>query len=496
MKVLGPAGEQFLESRRLDPELAARFGIYTCKRVGHELLPSPTGDILTIPFYEDGQVVAVKYRTLDKKFWQEPGGKSVFWNIDTMRDPLFERGHMPIVIAEGELDALTAVQCGFPLAVSVPDGAPPALSPPSSTSATNDAEGKFKYVWHAQHLVRGNDKRFILAVDNDAPGQRLQDELVRRLLAARCSFVEYPPGCKDLNDVLMQYGPERVALALNNAKPVPVRGLYRLSDYPERESLVTYSSGWPTLDQHFCMFPGEFCVISGIPSHGKSTFVLNLLVNMARIHGWRTAIFSPEMPAVPFISSRLRSIYGEHRDRSAVESFLEDRFVFIDGDPTGKEDDENFSLDWILDRTTDAVIRDGIRCLVIDPWNEIEHARTASESVTDYVGRSIRTLKRFARLRNICIIVIAHPTKDVWKEGKVRKVSLYDIESSAHWFNKSDHGLIIERQRDAQGQLVDGEAIVHVDKSRFAEAGVRGSVRMRFDVSTHRFTALDGRPVA
>jgi hypothetical protein len=30
----------------------------------------------------------------------------------------------PLIITEGELDAIIAVQCGFPRTVSIPDGAP------------------------------------------------------------------------------------------------------------------------------------------------------------------------------------------------------------------------------------------------------------------------------------------------------------------------------------------------------------------------------------
>jgi len=482
---LGPIGEQFLESRKLDPELAVRFGVHTARRAGHETVPSATGDVIAFPFWEGDSVVATKYRTLDKKFWQATGGRSSFWNVDALRDPAFAAGRMPVIITEGELDALTAIQCGFPLTVSVPDGAPPASSEPLPMTATADAEGKFKFCWHAGDLLIGTRKRFILAVDNDAPGQRLAAELVRRLFAARCSFVEYPPGCKDINDVLQRHGPEAVAGVINAARPYPVHGLYRLSDYPERAALQTFSTGWTTLDEHFRMFPGEFCVITGIPSHGKSTFVLNLLVNMAKIHGWRSAIFSPEMPAVPFIRNRLRLLYGEYRDPIAVSSFLEDRFVFIDAEPTGGQDEE-FTLDWVLDKANEAVMRDGIRCLVIDPWNELEHARGRAESVTEYTGRAIRELKRFARLRDVAVIVVAHPTKDVWREGKSRVPTLYDIEGSAHWFNKSDHGLVVERPADAPDQ-----SNIHIAKCRFQETGERGTVRMKFNRHAGRFELLD-----
>jgi hypothetical protein len=42
--------------------------------------------------------------------------------------------------------------------------------------------------------------------------------------------------------------------------------------------------------------------------------------------------------------------------------------------------DEDYDLDWLLERATDAALRDGIRVLVIDPWNELEHARRRDES--------------------------------------------------------------------------------------------------------------------
>jgi twinkle protein len=136
---------------------------------------------------------------------------------------------------------------------------------------------------------------------------------VRRLSASRCLFVEYPPGTKDLNDVAVLHGKDAVAAVLNAAKPYPVRGLYRLSDYPEREALPTFSTGWWTLDKHVRLFAGEFMVVTGIPGHGKSTWVLNLLCNLALLHCWRAVLFSPEMPTVPHLRDKLRRIRGELR---------------------------------------------------------------------------------------------------------------------------------------------------------------------------------------
>lgn len=464
----------WLESRSISAEIAVRHGIFTPD--------ASRPHVIAFPYFENGNVVAEKYRTPDKKFWQKPGGKKTFWNADVLNDPALERGDHPLVITEGEMDALSALECGFPFTMSVPDGAP---APGTQSDVDADSSGKFEFVWNNRERLQ-RIKRFILAVDADAPGQHLASELVRRLFASRCLFVEYPGNCKDLNDVLRTRGKAAVAAVLNCAKPYPVRGLYRLEDYPEAEPLQTFSTGWQTLDQHIRLFRGEFMVVTGIPSHGKSTWVLNLLVNAANLHDWRSAVFSPEMPTVPHMRDKLRRIKNGYREYggSGPDAWINDHFVFIDADPVSR-DDEEFNLDWIIDRATDAVLRDGINVLVIDPWNEVEHGRLHGENMTDYIGRSIRALKRFARLRNVAVIVVAHPTKEVGRDGKTRTPTLYDIEGSAHWFNKCDHGVIVERDPEITNQTT-----IWIAKSRFEEAGLRGRVLMKFKPVSDRYETL------
>lgn len=488
MNTLGPIGIEAFERRSISAETAARFAIYTASRKADgEVIPDSAGNIVVFPFIERGTIVNEKFRGPGKKFWQRTGGRRTFWNADALDDPALETGQLSLVITEGELDALTAIECGFPLSVSVPDGAPAVKedeSPDDLQPIVDEAGGKFEFLWNNRERLK-KVKRFIIAVDNDRPGRRLAAELVRRLSASRCLFVEYPEGCKDLNDVACQHGPEGVATVLNVAKPYPVRGLYRLSDYPERDDLRVFSTGWWTLDQHLKLFAGEFMVVTGIPSHGKSTWVLNLLCHAADQHGWRSVIFSPEMPTVPHLRGKLRKIL----DRRSPDAFINEYFRFIDADPTGNID-EDFDLDWIIDKATDAVLRDGIRCLVIDPWNEVEHARRRDESMTDYIGRGIRALKRFARLYEVAVIVIAHPTKEVGKDGKSRPVTLYDIEGSAHWFNKCDHGVVIDRPNSYAD-----ESVIRIAKVRFEESGEKGEIRMSYDRQTCQYHPLAARPV-
>ena len=66
-------------------------------------------------------------------------------------------------------------------------------------------------------------------------------------------------------------GAAAVAAVINGARSYPVRGLYRLSEYPQEPALQTFSVGWgPPMDRCMRLFPGEFLVVTGIdPARGE-----------------------------------------------------------------------------------------------------------------------------------------------------------------------------------------------------------------------------------
>lgn len=502
---LGPKGAAFFEERGINAETAARFGVFTARRIrsadnkGWEPVPvaDAGGNVIVYPCLDHGVVVNEYYRQLPRGFWSRPGGKRTLWNCDVLDDPALADGRASLVIVEGREDALTAIDCGFPFSVSVPDGAPsvPKGKAPDDLDAIapdDDAHGKFEFLWHNRARLKPV-RRFIIAVDNDPPGQRLAAELVRRLLPSRCLFVSYPEGCKDLGDVRQKHGPEAVAGVLNGAKPYPVHGLYRLSDFPDLPAIRTYATGWRMIDPHCRVFLGEMMMVLGIPGHGKSVLVANLLTNFAELHGWRAAIFSPEEPTVPHLRDKLRRIRArknllplERDDIAAADRFINEHFVFIAADPLGQNDEEVY-LEWIIDRATDAVLRDGIRVLVLDPWNEIEQARGPRESQTEYIGRALRALNRFRHMYGVMVIILIHPTKEVGKDGRARAPTPYDADGSSQWFNKADHFIIVHRDNEAAD-----EALVRIAKVKFDGTGKKGAVRLAFDTESSRFNALDG----
>lgn len=494
-KILGPIGVKAFEDRGINSETAARLGAYTAKPgIDGGVIPDAKGNVVVFPFEENGVVVNEKYRGPGKKFWQMKGGRRTFLNADVMDDHNLVEGAYALIITEGELDAYTAIDCGFPFTVSVPDGAPPPPKEGAMVSADEDQTGKFEFMWNNRDRLR-RIKRFIIAVDNDAPGKHLANELVRRLSAARCLFVTYPEGCKDLNDVRMQHGPERVTAVLNAAQPYPVKGLFSLSDYPDVPQVRTFSTGWDTVDELMKLFTPSMTVVTGIPSHGKSTWVTNLMLNAGRLHGWRGAIFSPEMPVVPHMRDKMRGMVGgeypgdmSKEVREQCDRWINQHIVFIEH--TVDEEDD-MTLEWLLERAADAVLRHGVRMICFDPWNEIEHAKRRDETMPEYQNRALRAIRRFSIKYDIAVFVIAHPTKDVGLGGKPRVPTLYDIDGSAAWFNKPDFGIVINIPDSSVS-----ETMIHVSKVRFRETGQKGSVRMKFDRWTELYSLLDGRSEA
>jgi twinkle protein len=226
MTTLAPRHVEFFEARGISPELATRFEIYTGAIVGEKpnrkVVPSQRGNVIAYPFWEHGHVVNEKYRIErdgEKFFWHRKGGKRTFWNVDALDDPLLEVGSQALIITEGIEDGMVAIDSGWPLTVSVPDGAPPVPKDDRLRPLDPETEphGKYEFLWLNRDRL-GRIKRIILAVDNDPPGQRLAAEIVRRVGAGKCLFVSYPEGCKDLNDVRRQLGADAVTDVLRSAR--------------------------------------------------------------------------------------------------------------------------------------------------------------------------------------------------------------------------------------------------------------------------------------
>ena len=76
---------------------------------------------------------------------------------------------------------------------------------------------------------------------------------------------------------------------------------------------------------------------------------------------------------------------------------------------------KDFQLDSIFNRAKYLVKTKGIRSLIIDPYNTVQHKLRSGEREDLYISRFMSELKRFALDYNISIHLVAHqvtPVKD------------------------------------------------------------------------------------
>jgi twinkle protein len=436
---------------------------------------------IQFPFYKDGEVVNIKSRTSDKKFRQSKDAEKCFYRFDSMV------GMEAIIITEGEMDALSMVQAGYNNVVSVPDGA---IAPNSQAT-----DRKFSYLLSAEEHIM-NATTVILAMDDDPSGHAMRDELSRRIGKEKCYRVTYPTDCKDMNDVLMKYGEDKITDIITDAHPYPIDGVVLVSDVLEdsidllkKPDSMGLSTGWEGLDTFYRVSPSEVTIITGVPNMGKSEWMDALMINMVQDYGWKFGIFSAENFPVKHHLLKLvgkftgKPFWGDERvDEDTARNamgILNDHVKFI-----GTQED-TVTIESILDQARILNFRYGLNGLIIDPWNTVEHKFRDSENETNYVSRILASLNTFAKIHEIHIWVVAHPRK--MESDNNRKVVVptpYDISGSANFYNKADNCITVHRHKSDDDDYVG----IHVQKIRFQyKNGYTGIGKLTYDIRSGKY---------
>lgn len=261
------------------------------------------------------------------------------------------------------------------------------------------------------------------------------------------------------------------------------------------------NTGWPSVDRHYTVVPGQLTIVTGWPSSGKSEWLDHLLLNLAK-RGWRFAVFSPEnapaeLHVVKFVEKFLGKPFGDGpTDRAtkeeAVEAMTEIAHWFGFLLPTANTERVTFGVEDILEAAEAHFRLHGIwrsseskRGLVIDPWNEIEHARPREWSETEYISATLGRIRAWARASGVHVWIVAHPQKLRRDDGGKLPVPAPDsISGSQHWWNKADNAITVWRPvADPKDQLVQ----IHVQKIRFKHVGRIGAVDLTYDRVTGRY---------
>ena len=428
------------------------------------------GNCIGFNYFENGELVNTKYRDGAKNFRLRTGGELIPYNIDAIRETT------ECIITEGEMDALSFIACGREDAISVPNGAGSNL-----TYLDRFIDSHFE-----------NKDVIYIAVDTDRKGLELRAELIRRLGEERCRIVTYGYECKDANEHLVQYGKESLLITLSTAEEIPITGVFTADDVEEEFDLLYEkgmqqgaTTGLKEFDKLISFETGRLMVCTGMPGDGKSEFIDEIVVRLNLKYGWRTAYFSPENMPIAYhlqklieklIGKRLNQKYMSQEEYDKGKKYLAENFTSI-------LPEENFGIDEILAKAKALVRKKGIKILVLDPYNAIDHQIPTGMTETQYISYFLSQLRNFAVRQNCLVILVAHPAKMYRAPGsdKHPHVTLEDISGSAHFRNKADFGIVVERDDDA------GIVRIHVQKVKFRHLGHRGTVVLKFNPVNGRY---------
>ncbi|KQT03192.1 MULTISPECIES: toprim domain-containing protein [unclassified Rhizobium] len=470
----------WFEKRGISPETVVNFGIHKTRHWFPQT--EKEEDCIAFPYEWDGELRNVKYRTVDKNFVQEKDPEPVFFNADTIG------AGEDLIICEGEIDVITLHEVGYHHIVSLPNGAP------KGPETSDKRYEPFGTHWDLLTKV----KRVLIASDMDEPGENLAQEIAKRIGRDRCYRVKMPAGSKDANECLMKFGADALRAAVDGAEPWPIEGLHDIDEF-FAEVMDLYdgkgpqplSTGWPEMDRAFKYIPGQFIAVTGIPNHGKSRWLSQVIVQSARLREEKWAIFSPETGHANQIAD-LSEIWAGNpfydgpsmrmtrEDAANAMMWLRER-VYLLGTL-----EHTPSIDWLLERARAAVIRYGVRNIVLDPYNEIEASRPDNLTETEFVSQLIAKCKRFGKLHDCTVWMVIHPRKlGSPVDGKEPVPQLYDLAGSAHWRNKADAGIVVYRDYEKNVTFVIAQKI-----RRQPMCGNVGSVRLEFVGAERRFHAI------
>ena len=429
-------------------------------------------------YYLEDELINTKFRTRNKDFKQVSGAKLIPYNINSIAPEAYKEGEDKyVIITEGEMDALTYVECGFNHVVSVPSG------------ATCNLE------WLDDFIDSHFDPldTFFISTDNDQKGVAERQELIRRLGRDRCCIIDYPKPCKDINEVLMQFGKDAVKKCVEEYTELKMEGIQELVDVESSLDFIFnnglqkgVTTGIPSLDRILSFKTGMLNIVTGIPSHGK-TFALNyLLAKLNLLHGWKIAFFSPEFyPVSTHIAQVIETLGGarfsaQNYTKSTYEVMKEymcKNFFWIDPDDT--------DIQSVMERAQYLIRKKGIKALVIDPFNALTDKSKKNQKQDEYISDFLQKLRWFARKFDVAVFLVMHPVKQQKLENGLYPVcDLYSCKGASEIFDKADIGLTVWRNEQ------EDYAEIHVTKIKFRHLGEKGKAAFKFNINNGRYVEI------
>lgn len=426
-------------------------------------------------FDETEKLIYVSYRGIGKgaiKGGCEPDTKPILWgmwHIDKDK---------PVVITEGQPDAMAVYEAGYKNVVSVPNGS-----------------NNFKWIDNCWEWLQGV-KEFIVFADNDEPGRQMADTIKRRLKNVKILI----PERKDANEILYFDGKKAVLDLIDsaiNAMPDGLLDVSQMEYKPVSDSTYTIETGFIEYDSHVEDWKlQEITVICGRNGEGKTTFISQIITHCLA-KNVPTFLYSGEMSDNKIQAWIYRQLIGEktkylrlvktkYKEKAepkpevirAIKEWHKDRFYLYDR--SAKETAGN--LDKFFEIMELAAKRFGCKLFIVD--NLMAILEENADSLYSDQANFIQRCKDFAVANWVHVVLLTHPNKEKGELQNAYKGNLEktDISGSNNIPNKADNIIMVERN---WGEDRDWDSIITSHKDR--ESGQRKVMLFYFSPETLRF---------
>lgn len=436
MTKLSDAGLKLFEDRKIPQDIVVKNKIAMTK----------DGKGVVFPYLRDGELVNYKTRMLDRKdFRQAQGAEPIMFNYDRIKDA------KEIIINEGEFDSMAWEVAGIEWHTSVNQGSP-------NVNDTN-VDKKLECLTNCYDAFEQADLVYI-GVDNDANGRRMQEELIRRIGVEKVKLIDYSP-FKDANEYLIERGAFELKKLLKTAIEPKVEGIFKAEDRwdvmkdtffnGKERGTTTY---FPEIDEGWTWRRGEVNVWTGYENEGKSTFLEQLALIKAAHEGWKFAVFSPEnTPINDFYDNLIEMLIGKSADpyykgnQMTFEEYTQ-AFKFVNDHFFMILPEKDFTLATIFKKAKYLVRKYGVKGMILDPYNSMEHFQKSNEREELYIARFMGDLKRFAVDEHLSMNLVAHQNTQRRNEGdggRYYKPNKSNIKGGGVFAHRADNVLMVWR---------------------------------------------------
>ena len=496
---------EYIDGRGFTEETIRHFGLHASIS-GQRKEP-----VLGIPYFEADKVPLVKFRRIlpdaKPKYLRTKGSQSPLFNADAIRNL------RQVILVEGELDAISLWQLGFPGVAS------------TSLGAKKDMPDEWKSL-----LENADD--IILLYDDDNAGQTSAQRLATALGSYRCRIATWKdcPGNEvlcgmihDANDLLQAIKSGSVdedtahdwcRATLKRAAPIQNTSVAHLKDFNDAIAAV-FEAGKEGLGIRTSSFsfnrllkgwrPGEITVVTGHTGHGKTTWINNEAHSLAqRGVPVLTSAFEggPETVAQDVLHRELRCPLTSVKSALTREMAYDKLLSFQDIPLYVINEYGDVPLRSVIDAIRYAVKRHGVQFVVLDHLHYMLHREKGMDE-RQAIDKTSRVLTDLAVKLNVHIALVCHPKGSV---GEDTIPSGGGLKGASSLKQNTFNGITVFRAKtlmgdkqtrnmsikDDQGnriqvELKRNQSIVYLWKARRREAQ-EGSVILDFDPRSISYT--------